>query len=219
MKFVIDERVKHRIAGLVVIISLATIFVPAVLKKSNRHFEENISLSVKLPAKPQPPKIAIRNEKAVFQSVKVAKVELPKVVESPKLAQIAKAESISIKSVIPAAPKVAVAKIEEAKAVPVKVATIAKPKNSPIHSATAAKKEAYAVQLASFAQQDNAKSLVNRLRNKGYVASYNKSSSKQGDIYKVIVGQVYAKDEALTLQKKLAESMQLKGFIIKTGVS
>jgi DedD protein len=82
-----------------------------------------------------------------------------------------------------------------------------------------AQKEAYAVQLASFAQQDNAKSLVSLLRKKGYRASYEKLDSKKGAIYKVLVGRVPQKDVAHTLQKELANNLQLKGFVVKTGVS
>lgn len=225
MKFNVDERVKHRIVGLVVILSLATIFIPPVVKKSNRYFEVNNRFSVKLPAKPTPPRVAVKSEKAVFETVKVARVTIPKLVEPPQLTQIAKAEPISTKSIIPAAPQmnnaVMVAKAEEVIVIPkpqAKNQTVITPIKKEINK-DIAKREIYAVQLASFSQQDNAKLLVNRLRNKGYVATYNKSTGKQGDIYKVLVGQVYARDEAQILQKKLAESMQLKGFVVKTGVS
>ena len=68
-------------------------------------------------------------------------------------------------------------------------------------------------------QQKNAQTLVTILRGKGYIASYNKFSGKQGEYYKVFVGQLQQKNEAITLQKKLALSMQLNGFIVKTGVS
>jgi DedD protein len=223
MKFNVDERVKHRIVGLVVILSLATIFIPPVVKKSNRYFEANNRLSVKLPAKPIAPKVVVKSEKAVFETVKIAHVAMPKLVEPLKLTQIAKAEPISVKSIIPAAPQlnqaVMVAKAEEVIVTPkpqaknqAVITPIKKEMNKEL-----AKRQIYAVQLASFSQQDNAKSLVNRLRNKGYVATYNKSTGKQGDIYKVLVGQVYARDEAQILQKKLAESMQLNGFIVKAG--
>ncbi len=207
MKFVMDERVKHRLTGLVVILSIAAVFIPAVMKKSTHHFEENVNLSMKLPAKPTLPKVAMTDQKSLFQSVKVAHVDIPTAVDVPRLTQIAKAEPLSIKSIVPPAP-----------VGPATAELIAVPSQKLAQSASF-KKERYAVQLASFAQQENAKSLVTRLRSKGYIASYNKFSGKQGEFYKVIVGQLNQKDEAKNLQKQLVASMQLNGFVIKTGVS
>ena len=37
MKFVMNEQLKHRLTGLVVLLSLGVIFVPAMIKKSTRH--------------------------------------------------------------------------------------------------------------------------------------------------------------------------------------
>ena len=220
MKWVIDERVKHRLIGVIVLLSIAGVFLPAVMKKSNQHLEEKISLSVRLPVRPIEPKIAVAEEKTVFQSVKVAHVDIPSMAQV-KPNQIAKAEPISIKSIVASAP------IITKKPMVMKVASIVKPavksaaapKKLAKAAVVALKKEGYAVQLASFSQQVNAESLVHRLRSKGYQASYNKITNKQGAYYKVIVGQLHQRDEALRLQKKLASNMQLSGFIIKTGVS
>jgi len=217
MKFVIEERVKHRLMGLVVILSIAAIFVPALMKKSNQHFEENVRLSVKLPEKPALPKIAVANEKALFQTIKVARVDKPTLVEMPQVTQLAKAEPISRKSAIPAVVTPStVQDFAKTMNTPNKVQIIAK---TVVKPAVAIKKELYAVQLASFSQQSNAESLVTRLRSHGFTASYNKILGKQGEYYKVIVGQLNQKNEAIDLQKKLAVSMQLQGFIIKTGAS
>jgi DedD protein len=227
MKFVMNERIKHRLTGLVVIISIAVIFLPAMMKKSNQRFEENMHVSLKLPAKPVPPKVAIPNQQTMFKSVKVAHVDVPKVTKEAHPSQIAKAEPLSIK----ATRATELAKIsQETKPVevvkPVSIAKSAepvKPTSAHVNAASkvafknnrAGKKETYAIQLASFSQQSNAESLVSRLRSKGYVASYNKSSGKQGEFYKVLVRQLNQREAALSLQKKLAENMQLNGFIIK----
>lgn len=232
MKLVMSERVKYRVTGLVVIMSVAAIFVPTLMKNSNHRFEENISLAVHLPAKPTPPKVLIANENTLFQSVKVAHADIPKVVEELRATQIAKAETLNTRSVVPAAPvasKPLIAKAELAIVPAAKIAASTPPKIlAKVVEPKAIKlsdvkkevyKEVYAVQLASFSQQDNAKSLVNRLRSKGYIASYNKFSGKQGEFYKVLVGQLHEKDKAQHLQKQLADSLQLHGFVVKTGVS
>ncbi len=221
MKFVMDERVKHRLTGLVVILAVAAIFLPAMLKKSNQHFEETLNLSVRLPAKPVSPKVNIENKDTMFQSVKVAQVTVLTPVEAPRPSQIAKAEPLRATSIVPPAPtankKPVLAKAEIVRAPVVKAAASATQK---LVKSVALKKEMYAVQLASFTQQNNAKLLVTRLRSKGYVASYSKFSGKQGEYYQVLVGELNQKNAAINLQKQLAASMQLNGFVvIKKGVS
>ena len=222
MKFVIDERIKHRLTGLVVIVSIAAIFIPAIMKKSNQHLDEKINLSVRLPAKPAAPKVLVAGEKALFQSVKVAHVDIQAVNEPSRLTQTVKAEPLSIKSAVPsvmAALGKNAASTKPALVVTSAIKAVAVAAPAKIAKSIAYKKEMYAVQLASFSQQSNARSLVIRLRSKGYKASYNKFVGKQGEYYKVIVGKLNQKNEALNLQKQLASSMQLNGFIIKTGVS
>lgn len=95
MKLVLDERVKHRLIGLAVILSIAAIFAPAIMKKSNQRFDGNVSVSVKLPPKPVQPDVDLVEKKEMFDSVKVAHVELPQVSEEQPLTTLAKAESIS----------------------------------------------------------------------------------------------------------------------------
>lgn len=219
MKFIMNERVKHRLTGFVVVLSIAVIFLPAMMKKSNQHFEENVSVSLKLPTKPTPPNVAMPTKSVMFESVKVAHVDISPDVNEPQKLVIAKAEPISI-------PASTIATREPTTKSVITAPVIAK-KVTAVVSASAPKKEVavvtpakgkYGVQLASFSQQSNAESLVTRLRKQGYVATYNKSVSKQGQVYKVVVGQVAQKLDAANLQKKLASNMQLKGFVIQTGL-
>ncbi|WED44157.1 SPOR domain-containing protein [Legionella cardiaca] len=253
MKLVMDERVKHRLIGLAVILSIAAIFAPAIIKKSNQRIDDNVSVSVKLPPKPTLPKVAMPEKSEMFETVKVAHVEIPDVPEETNKPTLAKAESLSqlndIKTAIE--PMVAKAKIEPAKAVKQKPtivaaatkvvtttklanrkpATPAKPKivakvSKPVPVKVAQKpvvkvmaKGRYAVQLATFSKQQNADSLVSKLRAKGYKASYNRVNTAQGTVYKVIVGQGHPKEQAKLLQQQLASVMQIKGFLVTTGVS
>jgi DedD protein len=92
MKLVIDEKLKHRLIGLAVIISLAAIFAPAIMKKSSQNMENNYSVSVKLPTKPIEPNVAISDEKEVFKTIKIAKVSIPDVSSESQLPKLAKAE-------------------------------------------------------------------------------------------------------------------------------
>lgn len=81
MKIVIDEKLKHRIVGFVVVLSLGAIFLPSMMKKSSQRFEHNFSVNVQLPPKPTAPKVAISDEKEMFETIKVAKVKIPPVLD------------------------------------------------------------------------------------------------------------------------------------------
>ncbi len=238
MNIAIDERTKHRLTGLVVIMAVAIIFVPAMLKKSNQRLEENLHVSVQLPPKPTAPKVAVAEEKKVFETVKVEKVALPAAIEKTTASQIARVENLTPK----AAPKKTSTK-PVAKVVPLPVEEPAvKPEAAPIEKQVASpvfvKKEkqeapfqpkpvlaeqatsaaAYAVQLASFSVQQNAEKLVAELRSQGYKARYHTVTSEQGPAYKVTVGQLEDRSDARALKNKLTESTNIEGFIVKNNV-
>lgn len=94
MKLVIDEKLKHRIIGVAVIISLGAIFAPAMMKKSSQNMESNYSVRVKLPSKPEEPNVAITDEKEVFKTIRISKVDIPEVSAESQLPKLAKAEAI-----------------------------------------------------------------------------------------------------------------------------
>ncbi len=79
MKLVVDEKLKHRLVGLAVILSLGTLFLPTMMKKSSQRFEHNFSVNVRLPPKPTAPNVVMTDKKEMFATMKVAKVEIPPV--------------------------------------------------------------------------------------------------------------------------------------------
>lgn len=70
-----DDSMKHRVVGIAVIISIALVFVPAMIKKNNQRLEEK-KIAVDLPAKPPQPEMAQVDEPKVFAETKVAHVDL-----------------------------------------------------------------------------------------------------------------------------------------------
>ncbi|CAM2798278.1 SPOR domain-containing protein [Legionella worsleiensis] len=94
MKLVMDEKLKHRLIGLAVIISLGAIFAPAVLKKSSQNIEKNYNVHVKLPPKPLAPEVISANEEDVFKTIKIAKVKIPPVSAENHLSDLVRAEPI-----------------------------------------------------------------------------------------------------------------------------
>lgn len=255
MKLVMDEKVRHRLVGLAVIISLGAIFAPALIKKSSQNPESNFSVNVKLPPKPLPPNVVVTDEQEVFKTIKVAKTEIPPIsVEKQstnlvkaepitsgmdgtiKASGIAKVEADSTHSIKLEPIKLAVNKaanatakkvVTLASAKPVKVTPVSTAKkgtNKKVNTVKVAakpviKRDMYAVQLASFAQVSNAQALVNRLKSKGYKANFIKSNSRNGVVYKVVVGHSPVKNDVIKLKTKLANAMQLNGFVVNTGVS
>lgn len=209
MKFTMDERIKHRLTGLVVILSIAVVFLPAMMKKSNQHFENSLNASLKIPPKPALPKVVIPKQTAMIKSVKVAHVDVPQVAERPLVSVIAKAEPLN-PAVLPA--------IEAEKPLKSVIATAIVPKKS-VPKTVAMQKKGYGLQLASFSKESNAEYLVARLRKQGYEANYTLFNGKNGQYYQVVANPGSKKEEAIQLQKKIAANMQLNGFIIQTGVS
>jgi len=213
MNLSIDERTKHRLTGMLVLLAIAIIFLPAMLKKSNQHLAENIHLSVQIPPKPNAPEVAMASEKVVFETVKVQKLPLPKAIKPTEASQIASLDSEALK------PKKVVAKAKPAPAPrPVAkkpVAITQKPKTIAVKSA----EQQFAVQIASFSVLKNAESLVSKLQNQGFKARYHVISSADGAIYKVTVGQVDDRADANRLKERLSNQANIKGFIVKHEVS
>jgi DedD protein len=216
MNISIDERTKHRLTGLVVILAVAIIFVPAMVKKSNQRLEENIHVSVQLPPRPSAPKVAITDKQAVFDTIKVAEVELPPLKEPAHVSHIARAEGLEFKTPVKKQVRVSHNSAVEKKSVKSKPVKFVQATPSKLEKDM---REAYAVQLASFTSQDNAEKLVYRLRDHGYKAQYQTTTQGNNALYKVIVGQLDDRDDAHALKEKLSESLQINGFVVKRSAN
>lgn len=221
MKQVLSERNKHRLIGMLVVVSVMIVVMPAIMKQSNQRFEENLTVSLKLPPKPVLPKVAIPNSTTMFKSVKVAKVVVPAAPTIPQSSLIAKAEPLDSKA--RALQKSIIASVNHE----FKSAAAVKPQQTlqrDVKAAAAPKKETatllkpvFSVQVATFVQQENANHLVNQFRRQGFEASYHKIRNEKGEFYRVIVGQLREREKALDLQKKIASNMQLNGFVVKVS--
>lgn len=249
MKLVMDEKLKHRLIGLAVIISLGAIFAPAMMKKSSQKLDGNFTVNIKLPPKPLAPNVVSTDEKELFQTIKVSKVKMPEVPENTQSTNLAKAQPLksstlanqlesysktmplqvaardaannSVKRSITVATAPAAKKSSDLSLKDKKPTVKVAP--SAVQTKVAAKaqnkKTLYAVQLASFSQQANAQALVNKLRAKGYKANFTKIAGVRGAFYKVFAGYSPHKPDVLKLKTELASAMQLHGFIVNTEVS
>lgn len=185
----LDERLKHRLIGMIVILSLMIIFLPPMMKQSTHHFDE--LTSYRLPKKPSMPKISVLNKKEMFKKVKIAAVSIPR----------------------PAKVKTHISRAQYLSHEPIQTAH----KNT--ESKILQSDEVFTIQLATFNHEANAQALVRKLRAKGFAATAQLITHQQGDLYQVIVGQLKHREQAIDLQKKLVNNTQLNGLIIKTKVS
>lgn len=199
MTFEMSERVKYRLVGGVVVLSIAAIATSTIMKIDNHP----ISASLNTPT--------ISTQPAIVQKT-VAQNNVVPAQETTYVSFIAKAEPLSG----PDLPTLA--KLETPVTVIKKIAppikTIAAAPSVPI----ANNKTGYGVQLASLSSESNAENLVAALRKHGFVARYGKFKGKQGEFYQVIAGLVPQKNDAINLQKKIAASMKINGFVIQTGM-
>jgi DedD protein len=228
------DQTKNRIVGLMVLFSIVAIFLPALMKKSNYRLDETMNVSVRMPKHPSPPQVNVPSKTELFANQEIP--ELPvETIPVKSIIQTVQAEPISPltnvsnpliteKIVLPAvnsliqSQKKLVA-IDEVIKQQTPVLVIKKQAPVGITSILTSKSALYAVQLATFSQEQYAKNLIKQLKAKGYKPVCVKINGKNGYLYKVLVGNLQKREEATNLQKELATRVQLKGFIVNKGVS
>ena len=201
MSFEIPEQAKYRLTGGIVLIAVAIFVVPGLMKKSNQRFEENMSLHVQVPPKPNAPRLNIPTAQQVFKKLKHVEVQAPQVAQRDVSLNLSKAQHLTYASYIPHIPA-------EQKRVVKKEVSVVKADLESKH---------YGVQLASFAHPENADFLIKRLKKQGYVAQYFELPGKNGILYQVIVGKLSDKQQAIALQKQLSQNLQLQGMVVLKG--
>lgn len=299
MKMVFNEKIKHRLVGVLVIISLGVLFAPAIIKKSQLH-QQILHVRMSIPKKPEMAQLAIPQKSEVFERVKVAANAQKSVIvtdkESSHVLPIPKSTTKAVVEPIPHLSKletkmaanshnhssIAASPIQQNKVTVFNkkeitlretekkraqadlkhsaalqdshsthkqikredkhdmthVAIVNKPKTRSIalkqkpkiesHASVKKlvinrlnqqKKSGYSIQLAYFTNESNAKSLLNQLKKKGYPAHIDVVKNKQRVFFKVVVGPASDRHQIEVIQKKLADAVNLKGYIIKNGVS
>lgn len=240
MQWFQDEKNKHRLIGVAVLLSMVLVILPAMVKKSSLQLDKKMNLAIHVPSKPTFPTVVAVKPKMLFKTLKVAHVVVPDVVINKKVTQIAHAQSLSGQTMatrtvvqkIPVLGHISPQPYKILTGIPVRLTkaesvnlkkVIASPKeNRSIKSVSAPKNavsilqpksDKFSVQVASFTQQNNAESLVGMLNKKGFKASYDKKAG----LYRVLVGQVMPLGQAKNLQKQLTSTTQLTGFLVKVG--
>ena len=226
-----EERLKQRLVGAVVLVSLAVVFVPILfdLPREVRPEPSGTSIS-EIPERPQD-----RSGSSVSITLDLpqtrrldAEVERERSVSDPD-ANGGGVSSGAVAADSAATPSGAAAAAPESSKPP---ASAARSDPSPAGSVPAAaagepaedseQKQAvqasapdgWMVQLGSFAKSENALALHKRLQEKGYPAFVESGSSAQGAVSRVFVGPMPDRRQARDSAAKLRREMALEGIVV-----
>jgi len=190
-----EHSFKQRLVGAIVLVALAVIFIPMLLPgHRDIGFTDNGS--------PIPPKPAELENLTVLELEKPQPAPIPReVVRTP------------IDEQSPATPAVEVESPSTDKT-PLPEDTIPVPSTGQAEHAAATPPKAWAVQVGSFTQRENAMRLRDQLRNKKYNAFVEQISSAGKTFYRVRVGPEVSRDKAEALQKELQSKMKLQGSTV-----
>jgi len=198
-----DQMLKQRLIGAIVIIALAVIFIPMILEGPDDE------LSPRTQDMPPPPTIDYQTE---------VELAVPEEASEPaeSLADTTTEQEVSAIPEPPTSQPEAVIKETEASAKPVEPA-VAKPASPaiPSRSTTSIAPDGWILQVGSFSQQANALSLRDRLKKSGYQASVKDVKAAGGTIHRVLVGPVSDRPAAEKLRNKLASEQKLAAMVLE----
>lgn len=181
---------KQRIIGAIVLVALAVIFIPILLPGHHDFgFTESES---NIPPKP-----------AELENLKVLELEKPLPAPEPREVIRTPIDEHSP----PAAKPETESPVVEQK--PETTEAKPSPSNQETKTDTTTPK-AWVVQVGSFGNRDNAMRLRDQLRSKGYKTFVEQISTAEKTFYRVRVGPVVTRENALALQKELQTRMKLE---------
>ena len=206
-----DERLKQRLVGALVLVFLAVIFLPMLLDGGGRLPVRDESTLV-MPPKPIPIDNTLKLDQADWPApvAEVVPDEQPvePEPEPPASAPVADAVPAATAPAKPADKPTAAVKPAPAK-------TAATPAPAPIgRQADRPPLSGWAVQVGSFSARDNALALRDRLRKKKFTAFLAPATEKGKTLYRVRVGPELDRRRADRLQERLRKEMKLEGLVI-----
>ncbi len=211
-----EEGLKQRLVGALVLLMLAIIFLPLVLDGRDEDHDEIVYRA------PQEPVIQITHKGSgnVERRLEQAKAQLV-VDRTPKLDDEGVDGEEPIKVVQEPAPKikqkaVSVAQqsnIDQTRVQFVKaLAENKEAKKAPVQSKMALA-DAWTVQVAAFSKLENAKVLQSKLISKSYMAYIVSNGDKAKRLHRVFVGPELRKNRARIIQQALKKEFKLAGMI------
>lgn len=223
-----DNLVKQRVIGAVVLVALAVIFVPMLLEQPEDELgpvgsnlpdqpEQIVRDRVEPLILPEPPQES-EPAQVVLDAPAAdagAPVETPPQAEpvSPTAAEPpAESEPAPAQAATPAVPTTPAEPVAPPAAVPAPAPApaAASPQTTPAQPLSG-----WVVQLASLASKANALALQERLRGLGYTAFVEEAKTAQGVLFRVRVGPELERANAEQLRNRLEQQVQLKGIVTR----
>ena len=192
-----ENTFKHRIVGAIVLVTMGVIFIPMLLSghRDDVFHDENV-----IPAKP-----------TVLENIKTFELENP--IPEPS-SQAIKRTPVD-KHTRKTDEKNQVTNETEPEKVPEKTYPVAKAApEAPRKTISKPAEKAWAVQVGSFSNRDNAIRLRDKLRKKGYPAFVEKITGKNQDVYRVRIGPEVRREKAEKIQKEVSAKLDLKSYVV-----
>jgi DedD protein len=194
----LDEHTfKQRIVGAIVLVALAVIFIPMILPGHREiGFQDTGS-----PIPPKPTEL---------ENLKVLELEKPQPAPAPREIVRTPIDERSPETPAVETPPTTEAKTPPAPEKPPAESSTAAPTTTQPETAAATTPKAWAVQVGSFTQRENAMKLRDKLRAKGYKSFVEQITSAGKTFYRVRVGPVVTRDNAEALQKELQTKQKMQ---------
>lgn len=200
-----DNRLKQRIVGAIVLVSLAVIFIPMILTGSKD--TGNSPAETNIPEKPERDFVSriIPLDRQAPQPAPLL-AEPPAAVPTPSKTPAPEAAAPSPGTAASEPPAVTPAPAEPA------VNTVPQAAPAPVVAKTVS---AWVVQVGVFSSKDNAYALRDKLRKQGFDAFVDPQHEGDTTAYRVRVGPEVKRESAEATQATLQKSAGLKGFVTK----
>ncbi len=222
----IDEELKNRVAGAVVVTILAVIFLPMLFDdpeiETNQEISEleipqnHISPALKTLVLPEDLDAVVDTSKNTNVNINVNKVESSvqkliqpnsntKIIPEDKIVpiEVVKSTKVTNKKIVPRKYK---PKVVQHQVIPPRLNT---PKNSAQQQAVR-----WFIQVASFIEQNNAIKLQNRLIQQGFTARVDSSWTKKGQVYRVKVGPELNRQRVEIMQSRINQLNNVKSIAV-----
>lgn len=220
-----DNLVKQRVIGAVVLVALAVIFIPMLLESPE---EELGPVGSNLPDRPEM-SVRDRIEPLTLPEPPPESDPAQMVLEPPPVDGLTAGDAGSAEAPqppatepapVPMAPaEPATPLVPEAPVQPPPVATappVPPPAAAPQSAPEPAKPlSGWVVQLAALSNKDNAMALRERLRGLGYTAFVEETKTAQGTQFRVRVGPELERSNADNLRARLEQQVQIKGIVMR----
>lgn len=193
-----DQRLKQRLVGAIVLISLAVIFIPFILEGPDDEW------SPRTQDIPEPPRIDYQ-----------AEVELPLPNAVPEPVEAPPPEHAPQEPVELAIPEPPAAGAAGEATPPAPQASVPAPASAPSPAVAAEAAENWVIQVGSFGQQLNARGLRDRLQKAGYTSYLQEIKVGGTPAWRVLVGPYGNREQAERQRDRITREQQLKGLVTR----